>query len=475
MGRFPIIRTELVPSGRAPVVRADIDVRTGEEAVGQAIGQAAIGAVRQIAKYNAMEGKAQADTAVRDARLSMMRLLNDIRQEDDVSKWNALFEAHTSRVSNLTPKHAGGQRQYKAAINRLTPFWQNAFNELMAAKIDDNMIAASMVKVDNLLKSATSENMNLAIQKIKTELMVRDRLSPSVSRAETEAAKLSVVRDVQLSAAKREALKNPKLMLEMIKGDIISGFDALTPDDVLRVRSVANSTLAQGHRIREAEINAEQGRLMALARTNQLTDDIVRASMLDEFGTGSKKTFYDIIDRHAKAALAEKEEPFTKSDPTIEARILDQVRDPESLITEKDISELVGKGLSIDDADKMIRRLDVFKSFWFVRADKFLKDNLGWSETYIKWAHPEGALSYHLAMDKLFDEIDTKNLKGKDIYDTGKEIAIPYVIDYWEKVLIQEPQKIERLTALLKGEPKPKTKKRPPVRMKKIIDPEGIF
>jgi len=144
---------------------------------------------------------------------------------------------------------------------------------------------------------------------------------------------------------------------------------------------------------------------------------------------------------------------YTTSDPEIEAKVLDQIRDPKSGITEEDISALVGKGLNVKDGDLLIGRLDVFKSFWFKRADMYLKQNLGWSDTFTKFEHPEGALAYSLAMDELFSAIETEKLKDKDLYDRARAIAVPHFIDYWEKALILSPEKIARLTRMLKIKP----------------------
>lgn len=228
----------------------------------------------------------------------------------------------------------------------------------------------------------------------------------------------------------------------------------LNPEQKLQLKARAirqqGVKLAQGRALQEQQINAEQGRLMNLARKGELADDIIRESQLDEFGTGSKATFYGILDARAKAAMADKDDPFIKSDPQVEARILDEIRDPEAKITEKDIADLVGKGLSVDDADRLIGRLDVFKSFWFRRADSYLKQNLGWSDTFTKFEHPEGGIAYSLAMDELFGAIETEKLKDKDLYDRARQIATPHLVDYWEKALYLPAEKIARLTRMLK-------------------------
>jgi len=106
----------------------------------------------------------------------------------------------------------------------------------------------------------------------------------------------------------------------------------------------------------------------------------------------------------------------------------------------------------------MISRLDVYKGFWFGRADSYLKSQLGWSDDTAQFLHPEGGLSYQLAMNELFDAIETEKLKDRDILNRAAEISVPYLIDYYEKVLALPPEQIERLKTMLGTKPKPKSK-----------------
>jgi hypothetical protein len=244
----------------------------------------------------------------------------------------------------------------------------------------------------------------------------------------------------------------------------------LNPEQKLQLKARAqratNARLQLGKEQRQIEVNEQQGTLMRLLRKGELTDATITGSTLDEFGTGSKDTFYKMLDKRNAA-----------SDPTIKAQVLEQIRDPESPIQPGDIAAKVGKGLSVEDADRFITRLDVYKGFWFKRADLYLKQNLGWSSTTSQFLHPEGSLTYGLAMDELFNAIEKGGLKGKPVYDIAKELAHPYIIDYYEKALMLDEAQMRRVRELLEGETesetKPKTKKKKP--LKEVIDPKGIW
>lgn len=481
MAKFPIERAREKLSGRGPSVRAQIDVSTG----GQELAQAWAGLGEAIfdmgAREYAMDGKTQADTAEMKARLSMVHFLQDMRKEDDVKKWKGLFAKHRTRVQNLTPKHKGGAARYNAAINKLTPMWEDVFVLQREKKLEDNFLATSIVKVNKLQRAATISNMAEITKSIEAELRLRDKLSYSISRTDTELLLADVGLNVQMSAAEKMALNNPTETLSRIKAGKIEGFDLITEaKDVISIRNMANRTiglaLASQREAAEIQTNAEQGRLMRMAREGTLSDDAIRIAKLPEFGLGSKNTFYKILDAKADAALKEKEDPFKESNPELLADTLDLIRDPDSDITEKDISARVGKGLSVADGDRLITRLDVFKGFWFKRGDMYLKDQLGWSGADVKFLHPEGALSYHLAMDELFTAIEAENLKGADVYKRAKDIAVPHIVDYWEKALMLKGEQLQRLRALLKAKPKTTKPKRGEAHKKRSsLDPEGIW
>ena len=186
MAKFPITRATGTLPAVGPSALAGADVAAALEAPSRAMAGLGVGLAELGIRFDVMEGKAQADVAERDAKLSMVQMVNELRTQDDVSKWDSIYNTHTERVAGLIPKNKRGARQYGTAINRLTPIWQERFTGLKSAKREDNMIAASIVKRNDLMNSANIETMPLVIQKLKTELEVLDRLSPTISRTETE-------------------------------------------------------------------------------------------------------------------------------------------------------------------------------------------------------------------------------------------------------------------------------------------------
>lgn len=197
----------------------------------------------------------------------------------------------------------------------------------------------------------------------------------------------------------------------------------------------------------------------------------------------------DLIARRKRQKEIE-EAQFTDSNPEVRARVLEELRNPKSEITQDDIEELVGRGLNVDDADRFISRMDVFKSFWFKRIDQRLKNSLQWSNQTLQFLHPEGALAYDLAMDELFAEIEKKGLKEKELYERGVAISVDHIAEYWASGLGIEPERIQKMRRMLEGKPKefeyPTDYYRSPrfyedllkemrLGKKGVLDPQGIF
>jgi len=449
---FEIIRARGTLPGRAAAVRADIDV----DVSGQLMGRAIAGLGESIAnlgiKYDIMEGKAQADLAERDARLSMVDLLNNLRMEDDVSKWDALITSHEQRVSALTPKNKSGARQYNTSIGRLTPIWAKGLSDLKADKLEENMLGASIQKVNSLLDSATIDNMELVIQRVKTELEVRDRLSPSTTRATTEIAKAKVEHDVQLSIAKKAALRIPQTMLESIEGDKIPGFDKLTPDDILRIRNMANSAMVQaemGIKKRDDEISMG---LMGLLINKldpekpQLTFDAILNAGLSIDGMDEWFTKLRVFDGYSRTKL---EEAFQDRGAVL-ADIYQKVED--NKITDKQIRDTVGKGLSPGRAEAIIEDREVWQTHEYKETDQIFKRIFGWQPD-LGFKDNVSAFMYEKTLREWGRQVKEEKLTGEDIIDAGRAIARPYFIERLKSVLSYQEEDIPRIVELALGEP----------------------
>lgn len=464
MGRIPTLKNQGIKSlgpprraGTAPAPWPGYGSMTKDKRAMAGLGEAVVGLGQDIsdrileARVNSefIEGKALW-TSRHD------EFIRGLRDEQDYKSIPQNYEKFNTGLQKEVLGLASTQRANTGLKNWMveeSPKQSRQIFTVALQKEQDYQRASTLAAVDTFIKDGNAPS--------AIATLIRGRNAGYLGAEEVERRSQTVAQEVDFNTGIQLLESDPVEFLEDIEDeDYLENLDAgLRSQLKRRARTQMGLSLHRQREAIEVATNAEQGRLMRLARDGKLTDEVIRTSQLGEFGTGSKNTFYGILDAYADAALKGKEAPFKESNPEVEAKILDLIRDPRSDITPKDISDLVGKGLSIDVADRMINRLDVYKDFWFGRADRFLKDNLGWSDELAKYTFPEGALSYKLAMDDLFDAIETEKLKGRDILNRAAEISVPYIIDYHQNVLLTDPKRLERIRKLLGAKTEPEVKR----------------
>lgn len=456
-GKFPIQYTQRTLPGRAAAVPMQVDVRTGAGELAQAVAGFGAGLANLGIRLDVMEGKAQADTAERDARLSWSETVNELRGEDDVSKWDSIYDTHIEKVTGLTPSNQRGARQFSGTVNRLTPVWQGRYDELRIAKLDDNMKASSFVKRNSLMDAATRETMPLVIQRIETELEVLGRVSPTISREETEIAKAKVERNVQLSIAKREALRTPEAMLESIEGDKVEGFDALTADDVLRIRNIANSSITQakiGIKQKDDAISSEFMKLL-INKLNptepQLTFDMIATSEMSMDAKLQWESRLRTFDNYSEGEL---KEAFTDKGEVL-ADIYNKI-DNGTLTDELDT--MVGKGLSPITAERIKREVrEPFKK----DTEQLFKRIFGWSPE-LGFEDDFSSFLYEKTLRDWEAEVKRQDATGEKIIEIGRSIARPFFIEHLERTMAGQETDIARMIDLALGEEIKEVKEIPP-------------
>jgi hypothetical protein len=164
---------------------------------------------------------------------------------------------------------------------------------------------------------------------------------------------------------------------------------------------------------------------------------VLQSSLDPTKGQGSMKSFLE-----AATKKGEKDNPYEKTVPEIEGQVVARMTsDP--TFTETDLMEFHGKGLSTDTVLKLKSNLnDVYKGFWYKRADAFFKAQFGWTELEA-FSDPTAAFRYKRAMDEVFNLVED-GVRGRDLYEQSLEAALPYFIEQWESRSIEEGE-IEKL------------------------------
>lgn len=358
-------------------------------------------------------------------------------------------------------------------------------------------------KIDTRIAEIVTQQ-ELARFKLERERLIAERKPDELNTLYEGVSGKLLDAEVATLAFKNDILKIDALQVEIDKGEAIGDAFALweqtvTEEDPDGNLNVAFDSIEADPRVPEGDKQEVESELktrvanrraetkLALEKQQEQDRDVINKMLFEE----KNYDIYDVVNassldekeqrnllKLARQLIAEPPEGY-KDDPVVMAQTLPKIARGEIVDPATELAPLVGKGMSPETYASIVKGDYFWKDFWFKRIDIYLKSQLGWDGAYEKFIHPEGGISYKLASDELFVAIETKKLKGKEIYDEGTLIAIPFIISYWENALMLEKPNIEKMKKmLLEGKVAPETKKpvKPePVDMRDVLDPEGIF
>lgn len=98
---------------------------------------------------------------------------------------------------------------------------------------------------------------------------------------------------------------------------------------------------------------------------------------------------------------------------------------------------------------------DTYQDIWFKRTEKLFNDTFGKDALY-GFADPMAAGPYHTAMAELIAAVEEEGLRGRQIFDRGREIIQPHLSDFGEDLAEQSleaepPTWLEKGWAFFKG------------------------
>lgn len=138
MAKFPIQYTEQTVSGRGPSVRGDVDVRTGEEKVGQTIGR---GILFFADKYYTTQAQTQLSEFQRKANEEINRLAISYDTNLDPETYRAEYEKSIEKIRSLMPKNAKAVRGAQLWLETKEPAWLRDVDKARLNRADDNWLA----------------------------------------------------------------------------------------------------------------------------------------------------------------------------------------------------------------------------------------------------------------------------------------------------------------------------------------------
>ena len=152
----------------------------------------------------------------------------------------------------------------------------------------------------------------------------------------------------------------------------------------------------------------------------------------------AKRKLYSLVNTAIKTGKE------TATDPGINAQLLLKLQDPSYPRSDlrQDIADAALAGqITAERGSTYYNGLDdpVFKDEYFKSINSMYRQHFGWSSASETFFHPEGAISYDMAVNKLLGRIRKEGLIGADIRKAGIEIGLPLFADFWVKTKFMSP------------------------------------
>ena len=450
MAKFPIQRAPeklgVVPT---TAVRADLDVRTGGQELAGAIAGFG-GAIANLGmKYYNIQATTQLSKAERLAVEEMNRLSLSFEGNLDPETYlkeyeNSLKTIQASTGAVLTNRRAAAN--FGLFLNSRQPRWEKSVNDAQKARVLDNRMGEIFDKLAAVTQSGIYGNFSEFIADTVKNVDGFDK-SDGIKMI------IKAQHDAELSRAQKMALNAPEATLTSIKGDKIKGFNRLTPDDILRIRNMANSTITQA-KIAQKRIDDEIGDSFLQLLINklepskpQLTFDTISSAVGMSFD--AKASWFTKLMTFDNYSEAELKEAFTDKGEVL-ADIYDKI-DAGTLTDELDT--MVGKGLSPNTAERIKKEI---REPYEKDTDKLFKNIFGWSPE-LGFENDLSSFLYIKTERDWREEVKRQDATGEKIVEIGRSIARPYFIEHLQRTMMGQEADISRMVELALGEEVEKT------------------
>jgi len=152
----------------------------------------------------------------------------------------------------------------------------------------------------------------------------------------------------------------------------------------------------------------------------------------------AKRKLYSLVNTTMKSGKE------TATDPGVNAQLLIKLQDPSYPRSDlrQDIADATLAGqITAERGSTYYNGLDdpVFKDEYFKSINSMYRQHFGWSSASETFFHPEGAISYDMAVNKLLGRIRKEGLVGADVRKAGIEIGLPMFADFWVKTKFMSP------------------------------------
>jgi hypothetical protein len=265
MGNFPIQTTSRSLPSQGPNVYWNVDTRTGEQFVAQAMGQLGQGATGVGLVMNRLQADTELADAIMADRQAIQELAISLEGNTDPHTYDEAFNKTLGTIQGREIKNGLAAREHSLFVKRMTPRWQAGLVGAKKARIESNFMASLFQAETAAIQGGSLAGYELLLQDgVDAGIIGKDDAEKWLYKTQYAAEKRS---------AEMFAMNDPEGLLAIQKGGKIEGFDMLTAGDAYRIRNIA---INQQHFNDNAQTSAKSKQLEQIwdsARTTQWTPE----------------------------------------------------------------------------------------------------------------------------------------------------------------------------------------------------------
>ena len=465
--KLPRINAQTPPPIQRAVIPADTraqDIgaltRTGDQAMWRAVSQAGE-ALKDVGQtlFAINQDKRAADIDLKYSKFTQDLEFRDTTQEDTlINQANitsaeqqsaALKEISANRQNWITErinfeKDPKARQLMKIYANRSYPEFDKRMLGVTSAKWVGYQVAERKKLIDALAVNGEYEAANKEVDKI-TGTLITARDGENWKRDIEQQKILLAIRNAGSTLLPED---------EKIASDTIENSDVFTTEEEkisLRSRLTTTINLAKQQNellMKQQDDEIGEGFLKLLINKldpseEQLTFEMINNSDLS-FGAKDKWfTKLQVFDNYSEEEL---EEAF-RDKGTVLADIHQRVAD--NKITDEQIRNTVGKGLSPTTAEAIIRDKEIWNQHEYKETEQLFKRIFGWSSE-LGFEDDMSSFLYEKALREWKAQVKKQDVKGEEIIELGRAIARPYFIEHLKATMTMED--IPRMVELALGE-----------------------
>lgn len=440
-GKFPIEYAETLPTGRAAVVRADIDVRTGAEEEARALahlGGALYGVGLKIHNANKAMELSTFRRKEEEFRLGALQALKasgfDVNNDEAVT---ALRDRTNADRDSLISKWGSVNNAYQIYRNDIDPQWDIDFNgeilNIKGANVKDEF----NLNAENLLgKGKMFEYQTLLETALATEVITKAEYEFYTKSAPND----SILQQMRIQIGNN----NPQIVIELSEQMTDPTADQMEFRD--RLLNAAGRQNTAQDRVDEEWTGKFSERLRFLLEPDQgepPTFEEIDQSPMSVEAKDKMRTKLRVFDNYSEGEL---KEAFTDKGEVL-AEIYDEI-DKGLITSAAQITERIGQGLHPVTAEGIIKDIrEPYKK----DTEQMFRRIFGWSPE-LGFADDMAPFLYEKTLREWNAEIKKQDVVGDKIIEIGRAIVRPYFAEHIERTMPVE-EDIPRIMELALGEP----------------------